>query len=122
MSNNITKFLNSRNEVNLSSEKIELAAGDDDIKKIQQYNSDALGYINAIFQAKEKARTPVRKAFDEANRVLSKINSDKEDFIKKVKDLGINPAELNQPKEYDKALKLGNDYLNNIRGMLKDIK
>lgn len=80
MSNNITKFLNSRNEVNLSSEKIELTVASDLIellKKSRGFKDEVLSKVNG------------------GNRSIGEFEKKWQDLTSKAKDLGVTiPKEL----------------------------
>ena len=71
MSNNITKFLNSRNEVKLSSEKIELAIGDNLnklISNVEKFLGDTNSELNDAF-------TPIRQIEKLTEKIPTSITS-----------------------------------------------
>jgi hypothetical protein len=95
-----------KKEVNLASEKVELATFADVKTQIQRAESEydkILKYADRIFDLKKEAKK--NTSVELLDRIVRELESDKKEFVSKVKDLGIDPNKLKQPKEYDQAIK-----------------
>jgi mevalonate kinase len=120
----ILKVLNKKN-IELKSEKLELATFADpetQVKRVEELNQEMNSYLNEINQAINKAKKPALKARDLADRALGELKSDLAEFTKKVKALGINPSELKQVKDYDKAIKRVDTLTKNINKSFDEIR
>ena len=104
MSNNITKFLNSRNEVSLSSEKIELTAlpnliltaakeGLKDIAEAIKKLEDAERLASSALSTKTDALNRI----DDAKRMYGKV-------LPQLKDLGLSADSIPDLKEAVKTI------------------
>ena len=90
MSNNITKFLNSRNEVNLSSEKIELSIAADLNKAVtssENLTSNAFGQIQ---KAAENLSKLADKFGSDASSEKKLLESLMDKYAQASKDLGLD--------------------------------
>jgi DNA repair exonuclease SbcCD ATPase subunit len=122
----INAYLEKQNKTKLAAEKIELADFadiDTQIKRAEKLNQEIKEHADRIYSAKQNASEPARKAVDLSDRIVSELKSDKDKFIQRVKKLGIDPNELSQPKNYDKAISRCEALAKNISKMYNtDIK
>ena len=124
MSNNITKFLNSRNEVRLSSEKIELGLSDDlkvASSKYKELNKSVPKYIE---EAKKVASTISDiKGFTSQFETMLDSNLDVTmKFRSAARELGIDPlmnADYKEMKSDEKTLSSSIKELSNLIGRYK---
>ena len=103
----INAYLEKQERTELATQKVDLsdfADIDTQIQRAEKLNQETKEHADRIYSAKQKALAPSRKAVDLSDRIVSELKSDKDKFIQRVRKLGIDPNELSQPKNYDKAI------------------
>ena len=91
--------------VELESHDVELANFADvktQISKAEAEYKKVLDYTNQINSLKQDAKK--NTSIDLLPKIISELESDKTNFISKVRDLGIDESKLPQPKQYTDAI------------------
>ena len=91
--------------VELESHDLELANFADvktQISKAEAEYKKVLDYTNQINSLKQDAKK--NTSIDLLPKIISELESDKTNFISKVRDLGIDESKLPQPKQYTDAI------------------
>lgn len=91
----VLKHLNKEENVELSSEKVELGLIDDLKNQMKSANKDALNAIDLANKAKGLAEKSLKLNND--------LEKNFEEVLKKVKDLGISSAEIEVKKQLDQV-------------------
>ena len=110
-------------EVELSSDVIELqtfADKKEQIDKAEKLNEKVKEFADKVFKLKQDVKK--LNARDLSERIVKELESDKSDFVSKVKELGIDPNKVPQTKEYDNAIKRTSALADNISKMLNELK
>lgn len=111
--------------VSLKSETVELATFADpetQVKRAEDNYNSVLSFVDKIYALKEEAKKIVPKNLELMDRSIRELDNDMKDFISKVKDLGIDPSKLQQPKDYEKAITRIRTLFDRANSMYKDIK
>ena len=96
----------SKEETNLSIHEVELADFANiktQIDKAETEYKKILDYTNKIHALKQEAKK--NTSVETLNKIYSELTSDRNNFITKVKALGIDETKIPQPKQYDEAMK-----------------
>jgi hypothetical protein len=80
------------------------ASTDEQLKRAEENYAIILDAINKVNAAKDNLKKIGSKTLELIDRPQRELKSDRDEFIKKVRDLGINPDSIPQPKQYDKAI------------------
>lgn len=81
---------------NFADVKTQLDRAESEYKKI-------VDYTNKISALKQEAKK--NTSYETLNKIMSELASDKNDFVMKVKALGIDETKIPQPKQYEDAIK-----------------
>ena len=104
-------------------QKVEFATFADpktQVKRVEDLNALALEHANRIYRAKQDAKKPLQEARSKSDMALAELQSDLQEFIKRVKLLGIDPNELPQTKDYNKAISRVKALVKNIEKMFQE--
>ncbi len=96
----------SKEETQLASHEVELANFADiktQIDKAETEYKKILDYTNKIYALKQEAKK--NTSVETLNKIYSELTSDRNNFITKVKALGIDETKIPQPKQFDEAMK-----------------
>jgi flagellar biosynthesis chaperone FliJ len=85
-------------------ELADFAGWDEQVKKSEENYNIFISAVDKIDKAKNEFKKMALKTLESIERPARELSSDRDKFISRVKELGINPSELNQPKEYNKAI------------------
>lgn len=99
------KLFKQEEKVELS-EVVELADFADiktQLDKAEKFYNELLDLSKRIYAVKQEAKKS--KAPEMINRIIRELKNDRDKFVSKVKELGIDPNKLSQPKDYEKAIK-----------------
>tara|TARA_R110000803_G_scaffold100130_1_gene168274 strand:- start:37 stop:402 length:366 start_codon:yes stop_codon:yes gene_type:complete len=111
--------------VELASQKIELADFADiksQLSKAEKEYDIVKNSADEVYSVKKKAVKVSPKAIEMLDRISRELVSDRDKFISKVKDLGIDVSKLSQPKEFDSAIKRIESLASNAKKMYNDFK
>jgi ABC-type tungstate transport system permease subunit len=103
----LSKYDKYGKQLELTKVEVELAdfAGwDEQVKKSEENYNIFISAVDKIDKAKNEFKKMALKTLESIERPARELSSDRDKFISRVKELGINPSELNQPKEYNKAI------------------
>jgi glycyl-tRNA synthetase alpha subunit len=95
-----------KEETQLASHEVELADFADIKTQIDRAETEykkILDYTNKIYALKQEAKK--NTSVETLNKIYSELTSDRNNFITKVKALGIDETKIPQPKQYDEAMK-----------------
>jgi glycyl-tRNA synthetase alpha subunit len=95
-----------KEETQLASHEVELADFADIKTQIDRAETEykkILDYTNKIYALKQEAKK--NTSVETLNKIYSELTSDRNNFITKVKALGIDETKIPQPKQYDEAIK-----------------
>lgn len=110
-------------EVKLSSDLIELqtfADRKEQINKAEKLNQQVKEFADKVYRLQQDVKK--LKAGELSERIVRELESDKAEFVSRVKELGIDPNKVPQTKEYDNAIKTTSALAKNIAKMLNDLK
>ena len=111
--------------VSLKSEKVELATfadPDTQLKRAEENYNSVLSFADKIYAIKESAKKTVPKNLELLDRSRRELENDLNDFLSKAKELGIDPSKLQQPKDYEKAIKRIETLFERANNMYKEMK
>ena len=94
------------NKVELGTHEVELANFADvktQLEKAENEYKKIVDFSNKIYALKQEAKK--NTSYETLNKIMSELASDKNDFIAKVKALGIDETKIPQPKQYEDAIK-----------------
>jgi hypothetical protein len=92
-------------KVELAKHEVELADFADIKTQLNRAESEykkVLDYINKIYAIKQEAKK--NTSIDALPRIIAELTSDKDNFISRVKALGIDETKIPQPKQYADAI------------------
>lgn len=92
-------------KVELAKHEVELADFADiktQLNRAETEYKKVLDYTNKIYAIKQEAKK--NTSIDFLPRIISELTSDKDNFIVKVKALGIDETKIPQPKQYADAI------------------
>ena len=111
--------------VELSSQKVELADFADiksQLSKAEKEYNIVRESADKVYNAKQEAKKNAPKAIEMLDRISRELVNDRDKFISRVKDLGIDVSKLSQPKEFDGAIKRIDSLASNAKKMYNDFK
>ena len=95
-----------KEETQLASHEVDLADFADvktQITKAENEYQKVLEYSNKINAIKQEAKK--NTSIDELPRIVAELTSDRDKFILKVRELGIDENKIPQPKQFNDAIK-----------------
>ena len=126
MENNLVEEIKALINAELKSEKVELAASFADVKtqlqRAETSHKEVLDFANKLYALKNEAKKIVPKAIENLNKIQRELKNDNDDFIKRVKELGIDVSKLPQPKSYQSAIEKVSELEKRAIQMYNDLK
>ena len=105
MKEEIIKDITEKVMVKLAKHEVELATFADIKTQINRAESEykkILDYTNKIDALKQEAKK--NTSIDALPRIIAELENDRDEFITKVKALGIDETKIPQPKQYNDAI------------------
>lgn len=100
---------------------VNLSLLSDSVKQTEDFYKPALDSLNKLNAIRTESKKVIYDSLTKLDRLVGFLGKEESDFIKRVRDLGIDISSIPQPKQYADRINRANSLAEKLRAELKSI-